>query len=86
LPALVETECLFGVNDQERIAGNGIERLNPAADQYRNFCEVSKVDAIGGLLRRNETGADLERRQYENETGEKTFHVKALLLRAKPTR
>jgi len=77
---------LFGVNDQERIAGNGIERLNSAADQHRNFSEVSKVDAIGGLLRRNETGADPERRQYENDGGEKTFHAKALLRRAKPTR
>ena len=45
-PAAFEPQFLFAVDNQQRIARNGVERFDAAADEYRNLSELGKIDIV----------------------------------------
>ena len=57
-PTAFETELLFAVNDQERIARDGIQRFDPASDEHRDFPKAAEIEIVRRRFRRHPIGED----------------------------
>ncbi len=85
--AAFEAQFLFAMNNQQRIARDGIERLHASTDQNWNFTEPREIDIVLGDLVRPPVRGDPTRSKKPNERGQETFHASAVLrFRENPTR
>ena len=58
MPATFESQFLFAVNDQERIARDRIERFDAASDEQRDFPELGEIEIVHRRFRRHPTGEE----------------------------
>ena len=58
VPATFESQFLFAVNDQERIARDRIERFDAASDEQRDFPELGEIEIVHRRFRRHPTGEE----------------------------
>ena len=67
--AAFEAQFLFSVNDQERIARDGVQRLDPAPDEHRDFAEPAEIEIVLRRLWRQPIGRDAGRSNSQNDPG-----------------
>jgi hypothetical protein len=87
-PVLLEAQRLLAAEDEQRVAGHGVERLDAAADQHRNAVEGGEVEIAGLDARGAPRGREPQQEDEQDEIGAETFHGadEDLLRRAKPVR
>ena len=56
--AAFETELLFAMNDQERIARDGVQRFDPASDEHRDFPKAAEIEIVRRRFRWHPVGED----------------------------
>ena len=82
-----EPHSLFAANNEQRIARNRIERLDPAADEHRDSPEAGQIEIAACGPGRQPAGGEPEQSKEKDKSRNETFHASAVLLRLEnPTR